>query len=39
MPKKDATKNLFADRWRIVSMSAWDEEEEGDFEFDPIQYS
>lgn len=39
MPKKAATTNPFAGRWRIVSMSAWDqefidEEEEGYFEFD-----
>jgi hypothetical protein len=39
MSKQPATKNSFAGRWRIVSMSAWDqdfidEEEEGFFEFD-----
>ena len=40
MAKKATTKNLFAGRWRIVSMSEWDSdfidaEEEGYFEFDP----
>ena len=39
MSKKAATTNPFTGRWRIVSMSAWDqgfidEEEEGYFEFD-----
>ena len=39
MPKKLSSKNPFAGCWRIVSMSAWDEEfideeEEGYFEFD-----
>jgi hypothetical protein len=39
MPKKDAAPNPFTGRWRIVSMSAWDEEfineeEEGYIEFD-----
>jgi hypothetical protein len=39
MPKKAANANPFTGRWRIVSMSAWDqefidEEEEGYFEFD-----
>ena len=40
MAKKSATKNPFAGRWRILSMSEWDSdfidaEEEGYFEFDP----
>lgn len=39
MAKRANAPNLFAGRWRIVSMSAWDdeyidEEEEGYFEFD-----
>jgi hypothetical protein len=39
MAKKDAAKNPFAGRWRIVSMSAWeddylDEEVEAYIEFD-----
>jgi hypothetical protein len=39
MPKKLKPSNPFTGRWRIVSMSAWDdefidEEEEGYFEFD-----
>jgi hypothetical protein len=39
MAKKSKAPNPFAGRWRIVSMSAWDEqyineEEEGFFEFD-----
>jgi hypothetical protein len=39
MPKKLKPPNPFTGRWRIVSMSAWDEdfideEEEGYFEFD-----
>lgn len=38
MPKKAEAKSPFTGRWRIVSMSAWDEEfideeEEGFFEF------
>ncbi len=40
MAKKSSTKNPFAGRWRILSMSEWDSdfvdaEEEGYFEFDP----
>ena len=40
MAKKASSKNPFAGRWRIVSMSEWDcdfidAEEEGYFEFDP----
>ena len=39
MEKKSKSQNPFTGRWRIVSMSAWDqdyvdEEEEGFFEFD-----
>ena len=39
MAKKPKVPNPFAGRWRVVSMSAWDqefidEEEEGYFEFD-----
>ena len=39
MAKKSKSQNPFTGRWRIVSMSAWDEdyideEEEGYFEFD-----
>ncbi|MHB1426914.1 MAG: hypothetical protein ACYC3I_27475 [Gemmataceae bacterium] len=39
MAKKAKATNPFTGRWRIVSMSAWDEdyidaEEEGYFEFD-----
>jgi hypothetical protein len=39
MAKRSATKNSFAGRWRILSMSEWesdfiDAEEEGYFEFD-----
>ena len=39
MAKKSKTPSPFEGRWRIVSMSAWDEdyidaEEEGFFEFD-----
>lgn len=40
MAKKASIKNPFAGRWRITSMSAWDNdfidlEEEGYFDFDP----
>ena len=39
MRKRTITQNPFTGRWRIVSMSAWDqgvmdEEEEGYFEFE-----
>src|SRR5437016_975636 len=33
MTKKSKQSNPFTGRWRIISMSAWDEEEEGFFEF------